>query len=293
MVRIGFGALALLLLACSAALADSPPYNAAIERLSVPQSAFVWYPSAAPERPWQAGPWTVTATQGAAPATGQRFPLILFAQGDETPLMHAHLAAALARNGFVVVMPIYTAARHVLLGPRQAEAALAATLEDARLAPILDPARVGMVGHSLGGAVGLILAGGKLDQARYAAYCRTAPADPGACRARAMPGPLPSPIVEHPLKALVLSDPLAAPFDVEGLSAVRMPVLLYRPENSAAALESVLPQSSVLRALPSAEGILLDPCPAGATGCRPSKADWLALRDQVEAEIVAFFRAHL
>ena len=286
MARAAFGAIAALLLACAGARADPPPYKAAIVRLSVPDqtpfSAFVWYPSKATERPWQAGSWSVAATQGAPAATGQRFPLIVFAQGGENPLMHGHLAAALARRGFVVVMPIYgTAAHHLLLRPHEAERALAAARTDPRFAPITDPARVGMIGQSLGGAVGLILAGGRPDPTRYAAYCHAHAGDSGACRDGAAPaqGPIAEPL--QPLKALILLNPLSAPFDAEGLAAVQVPLLLYRPENGEAALESALPQAPALRTIPSD----LD--------TKPSRENQSALRDQIESEIVSFLQAHL
>ena len=120
------------------AFAESPQFNAGVARLTVPDETspidtVVFYPTNAPEVAWQAGPFIVNASRNAAPVADQRFPVVLLSHGRRGgPLSHRDLAVALARAGFIVVVPTHvgdasgfplakTQAQVLIDRPRQAE----------------------------------------------------------------------------------------------------------------------------------------------------------------------------
>lgn len=309
-------ALMLTLPAAFPALAGSA-FTAGVVRISVPDvtpfSAFVFYPAEAPLKEWDAGPFPVHATPGIPIAPGQRFPIVLFSHGGGpgggNPLLHRDLAAALARNGFIVVMPIHgNTAQRLMVRPVQVREALEAVLADRRFGAAADPARIGMIGYSLGGAVTLILAGAQPDFPQFAAYCRDHPGDSGACRTVRGPDRPPADlhaVKPRPLSALVLLDPLSALFDADGLAGLRMPILLYRPEHgdvlreegNADALAAALPLAPDLRTVPGGHNVFVDPCPA-ALQADPECVDAAgvdrgSVHRRLEDEIVAFFREKL
>jgi predicted dienelactone hydrolase len=123
-------------------------WSAGVLRTSVsdtaPFEALIWYPTSAEEATLHAGPFVVDAARAAAVADGERFPVVLLSHGSGgTPMGHRELAAALARAGLIVVVPMHIgdSARHaegrkagraLADRPRQARLALAAALADAR-----------------------------------------------------------------------------------------------------------------------------------------------------------------
>ncbi|WP_322787102.1 dienelactone hydrolase family protein [Paraburkholderia dilworthii] len=101
------------------------------------------------------------------------------------------MATALARAGFIVVLPTHVGdasgypcapSQAQILKDRtqQAEAALNAVLADPRFLPVADVRRVGMIGYSAGGYTALIFAGAKPDFAYADTYCANHD-DPGSC----------------------------------------------------------------------------------------------------------------
>ncbi len=307
------GALVFALSTVCPAMAEPPSFTAGVIRLSVPDvtpfSAFVFYPTETPLKVWDAGLFPVHATPGAPIAPGQRFPVVLFSHGGGNPLLHRDLAASLARNGFIVVMPIHgNTAQRLMIRPVQVRESLESLLADRRFAGAADPAHLGMIGYSLGGAVTLILAGGDPDFPRFAAYCRDHPDDAGACRpVRGTAGAAPDlhRAKARPLAAIVLLDPLAALFDAEGLADVQMPVLLYRPDHgdvlreagNADALAAELPASPELHTVHGGHNVFVDPCPAAlqadAECIDAPGVDREAVHRQLEQEIIAFLREKL
>jgi predicted dienelactone hydrolase len=312
----------------SGAAAEPLPFHAGVTRVAVPDvepfDALVWYPSDAAEIGWQAGELPVAATRDAAIATGPRFPVVLLSHGSGgSPLGHRDLATRLARDGFVVVAPTQIgdsvgrtegceAGRSLLDRPRQARAALDTALADPRFAAHADPARLGMVGFSAGGYTILVLAGARPDFALAAAYCRDHPGDRGSCgngdpTRRSAVLPAWQPPREERLKAIVLMDPLAIPFDAEALAAVRMPVLLIRPasddylkaEANAASVAASLPQPPLQVTVPGSHFVFIDPCPPEMAARLPALCqdapgiDRAAIHRQIESEISDFLRRRL
>ncbi|CCV15914.1 alpha/beta fold hydrolase [Mesorhizobium sp. STM 4661] len=311
----------LIVFSVSMAWAQPVPFHAGIARISVPAEepfdTFVWYPTRAEEVPWQAGPFTVSASRNAAIADGE-FPVLLLSHGGGRtgggPLVLRGLAAYLARQGFIVVSPSHGKTR--LSGrPLQIMAALEAMMADPRFKAHANPAKLGMLGFSLGGAVALELAGGVPNFRHLAAYCAMHPDDVQSCN----PGPsgdsntappkrvqsadLPPPRL--PLKALALLDPFGVLFERDGLVAVKMPVLLFRPkqsrlgEENTRALVAGLPQPPRVQYVPGGHFVLTDICPVALMKQAPEvcedaqDVDRAAVQADIEVKIAQFFRDRL
>ncbi|MBF9265531.1 alpha/beta hydrolase family protein [Paracidovorax cattleyae] len=300
------------------------PHHAGIARIEVsadiPFEALVWYPTDAAERSWQIGPFPIPATRNAGVADG-KFPVVLLSHGGGpgggTPLVLRQVSAHLARQGYVVIAPFH--GKTGLRGrPMQVKLALDAVLADPRFNPHVDPARLGMLGFSLGGAVTLELAGAVPNQAHFDAYCAAHPNDVMSCvdapdkgDASAAPkhpsasGEVP-PSPQLPLKAIALLDPLAALYPSSGLQTVTMPVLLFRPQQSqlsgdgnAAGLAAALPHAPQYQTLPGGHFVLIDICPpvlqaeAAEVCTDPQGVDRAAVHAAIESTIAAFFGKHL
>ncbi|MGE0425155.1 MAG: alpha/beta hydrolase family protein [Reyranellaceae bacterium] len=277
--------LLLALAAPQAADAQSPPYRAGVARLAVddatPFDALVAYPALADEAPIELGPFTLHAARDAPvarPAEGERFPVVLFSHGNGrgagTPLPHRLLLLHLAREGFIVVAPFHPRTpRSFVARPRQLRRALETVLADARLAPRADAARLAVMGFSFGGAVAILAAGGALDLAHLAAYCREHGEDRRACDGVATDGSLADipPLKSADalgIKALVLLEPFGAPFQRGGLRTLDMPALIYhatrsdlRNEGNALALARDLPRAPQSVAVVGGHFVFVDPCP--------------------------------
>jgi len=299
----------------SAAQAGDESFHAGIARIAisaaVPFDALVWYPTEAEAASWQVGPFLLPANHGAPVADGQ-FPIVLLSHGGGTsggtPLILSELSAALARRGFVVVAPLHGKA-NLSLRPLQIRAALDGVLADPRFGSHADPERLGMLGFSLGGAVTLELAGARPDWPYFLAYCGVHPDDAMSCDHApggthlGEPPIVPKPL---PLKAIVLLDPFAVPFPRDGLTAVGLPVLLFRPDRSAlpiernaAALRATLPQAPVYVTVPGGHFIFIDVCEPALRATAPEvceeapDVDRAAVHAGIERQIAGFFSDRL
>eukprot|EP01037_Dinobryon_pediforme_P029350 gene29350-32953_t len=316
----------LLVAPLSAALAQSEfqsqPHHAGIARIEVPADipfeALIWYPTDVVGGSWQAGPFPIPATHNAAVADG-KFPVVLLSHGGGlgggSPLVLRELSAYLARQGYVVVAPFH--GKTGLSGrPAQIKLAFDAVLADPRFESHLDPARLGMLGFSLGGAVTLELAGAIPNWAHFASFCATHSDDVMSC-GHAPDQSSTSPAPRHPsssatvplrlpLKAIVLLDPLAALFQHEDLQAVTMPVLLFRPEQSklsgdgnAIGLAAALPRAPQYQTLPGGHFVFVDVCPpvlqseAAEICSDPPGIDRAHVHAGIESMLAAFFGKHL
>lgn len=326
-------------MACTcSALAAPPAFNAGVIRLTVeseaaPFDTVVFYPTREDEVPWQAGPFTVEATRNASPIPDKRFPVVLISHGrGGGPLSHRELAAALGRAGFIVVLPTHvgdasgyprspTQAQILIDRPRQAETALNAVLADSRFSAIADASRIGMIGYSAGGYTALVLAGAKPDFAYASAYCANHD-DPGSCPRSANnkstdDGQFKAavsadllawqPPVDRRLKALVLMDPLAMMFSAGRLYAVRIPTMVYRPQDdshlgsarNSLAVVSGLPTPPAVHIVPGNHFVFIDPCPAlvaanAAMICQDEPGtDRAEVHRRLDRQVVAFLRAKL
>jgi predicted dienelactone hydrolase len=159
--------------------------------------ATIWYP-AAPDAREQAqwiGPRflpffsTGSAAPDAAPAPGPLHPLILLSHGNGGRADQlAWLGVALVAHGFIAVavnhpgnnaLADYTVEGMSLWWLRAVDlgAVIDAMLADKMFGGLIDPARIGAAGHSLGGYTVLTAAGAISDPARLQAFCGSPAAD--------------------------------------------------------------------------------------------------------------------
>ena len=187
-------------------------------------SALVMYPADAPERTVPLPPYSAELAMDAAVAAGVHALVVISHGRGSWNLLHRRLAAHLARNGFVVAMPVHPGDNredqsltdtpaNLFARPRHLGAVVDHVLADPELGGALLPDRIGVIGHSLGGYTALAFAG-------------------------AVPTTLPDEEPDgttHPLAvasdprvaALVLLAPAAAWFREPGaLDAVAVPVLM-------------------------------------------------------------------
>jgi predicted dienelactone hydrolase len=318
-------AILLFIVPVSTALSATESFYAGITRISVPTDVpfdmLVWYPTQAEEVPWQADPFTIPASHDAAIATGN-FPIVLLSHGGGatggSPLLLCDLSAYLARQGFIVVAPFH-GKTGLTVRPLQVVRALDALLANPRFKTHSEPMRLGMLGFSLGGAVTLELAGAIPNAAHLASYCSTHPDDIMSCR----PAPgrdggngsasRQSPSAENapppsrlPLKAIVLLDPFAVLFQHDELAAVTMPVLLFRPDQSALpgegnafGLAVTLPHPPQYQTVPGGHFIFADVCApflqssAPEVCLDPPGVDRAAIHIGLKEQIAKFFHDNL
>jgi predicted dienelactone hydrolase len=281
----------------------------------------VWSPCAAPSHELRLGSLTAEGVES-CPIAGEKLPLIVISHGVGGWFGgHHDTAERLADAGFVVAAIDHpgdagrSATRHpddlsILLErpadiKRLIDYMLRAWPDHARL----DPEKIGFFGFSRGGYTGLALIGGNPDLAKAAIFC---PQDTNArfceqIRSHEIPR---GQVVHDPrIKAAVLADPaFAMLFDPAGLRDISAPLQLWRSERggdgvtpeSVAALETMLPSRPDYRTVPnSAHFAFLPPCSPELAKAMPEICvdergfDRVAFHRQFDADIVAFFDAHL
>ncbi len=163
--------------------------------------ATIWYPADADarEEPQWVGPRIVPlfnagkAARNANPAPGPRRPLIVLSHGNGGAAFQlAWLGTALAGRGYIVVavdhpgnnaLEDYTVEGMSLWWLRAVDlsATIDAMLADKAFGGLIDPARIGAAGHSLGGYTVLAAAGGISNPELLQVFCRS-PAAAVSCK---------------------------------------------------------------------------------------------------------------
>ncbi len=269
--------------------------------------ALVMYPADEPERTEAFAPYTAEVAMDAPVAAGTH-PLVVVSHGTGSwNLVHRALAAHLARNGFVVAMPVHPGDNredrahvdtpaNLTARPRHLRLLIDRMAGDDLLGPHLPPGRVGVVGHSMGGYTALALAGGRPT---------TFP--------REMPDGVPRPVEVTPdprVAALVLLAPATAWFREPGaLDAVSAPVLMLSGEcdESTPAWHAELVEKGLSAGADLEHHVVanaghnsfLSPYPDEMTGPRypasldPQGFDRRAFHEWMQAEILGFLRRAL
>ncbi|WP_226493928.1 alpha/beta hydrolase family protein [Hydrogenophaga taeniospiralis] len=141
----------------------------------------VFYPSSASEQPLQRGPFTLKLAWQGEPVRGNARLVVISHGSGGNPWVHADLAGALVKAGFVVAVPQH---RGDHTGgftdpgptswkrrPGEVSRAIDALAQSPRFAPLLALDWVGVYGGSAGGHTALTLAGGRWSATRFRDHC--------------------------------------------------------------------------------------------------------------------------
>ena len=147
-----------------------------------PAPTTVWYPSDAPAKSMELGPYSFRAAPGAVPNGTARGLIVVSHGSGGSSLAHIDTATALVEAGFVVAAPRHPGDNfgnafdrgtwQVFAGrPRTMSAVVDTVRADPRFAEILTEKPTGALGLSMGGYTVLALVGGVPNLKALAAFC--------------------------------------------------------------------------------------------------------------------------
>jgi predicted dienelactone hydrolase len=296
------------------------------ERVSVPVAGdrplavAIWYPSTGAEvsEPLALGAQTVAH---GGPIAGSGHGLIVISHGTGgSNADHFDTAQALARAGFVVAAVSHTGdtyddrsrALRIVERPRQLSLVIDYMTADWRGRANVNAKRIGAFGFSSGGFTVLAAVGGKPDMSLLAAHCAEHPRYFDCSLQRQFNGQsgAGAPVVaaDPRIRAAVVAAPaLGFTFAPAGLSAVTVPVQLWRAEADtvlphplyAEAVRSALPKPPEYHVVAGADHYdFLPPCSPGLAKvapviCGKPAFDRAAFHTTFNAEVVRFFQKTL
>lgn len=183
------------LLASSAAAQDYQTGLAGLEVIDTsidrPLEGFVWYPTLETKglATHHGNPvWTgIKAIENAGVASG-RFPLVVLSHGMYGNAMNqSWLASTLAQQGYIVAAISHPGtstwareaddARRLWERPKDISRVIDHLLSSSSLSASIDPDRIFMAGHSLGGFTAMALAGARYDAEGFNAFCTQHPGE--------------------------------------------------------------------------------------------------------------------
>jgi predicted dienelactone hydrolase len=325
-----FAVLAWFGLAASAASAAGFQYGIAPDPDDQPLELGIWYPSDALVSSQPLGFYTQQVAPYGAIA-GQSLPLIVISHGTGGGAAgHYDTALALADAGFVVATLTHTGdsykdrassftARNFVDRPRHVSRVIDFMLNDWGGHDRLNPARIGIFGHSAGGATALILLGGNPDLSLGVLFCRDHP-DAWDCqrvKERAVAAPAPTGADAKPpdwhhdprIKAAAIAAPaIGYTLTKNGLAAVTAPIQLWRAEDDRIApnqwngdvIKAVLPNPPDDHLVPKAGHFdFLAPCNEALAKIAPEICqsnpgfDRVAFHQQLNQALIEFFKTRL
>lgn len=313
--------------ACALALCclASPANAAGIQLLDADPalSGAIWYPCAGEPKAVPLGVLSVAANFGLmgvkdCPVSGARLPLVVLSHGRGGWFgQHHDTAEALADAGFIVAAinhPGDTAndsSRRDTLSvwasrPVDMVRLLDFMLHDWKDKAVIDPARIGLFGFSLGGYTGFVLMGVEPDFGRLARLCKETTGICGQLHGGEAP---PSPPHDARIQAAVIVDPAPTVFTRDNLAAIKIPFQFWRSERGGpgvgdgsgdARVADSLPGKPEVHVVPAGHFAFLAPCsPQLATAVprictdNPAGFDRTAFHSDFNARVVRFFRQHL
>ncbi|MCF8480807.1 MAG: alpha/beta fold hydrolase [Rhodospirillum sp.] len=338
--------LIVLLLGTLVSLSTAQAESVGFRRIHLPDpagrrdlSVALWYPTD------RSGPVTlagdnpafvgIPVVENAAPDAPTR-PLVVLSHGYGGNWRNQNwLAGALVSAGYRVAAPNHPGttsrdrrpeeAARLWERPHDLTRVIDALLAEQTLAGAVDPGRIAVIGHSLGGWTALAVAGGRFDLARFVAACARHPEMVGSCRAGqddgmglggADRGTLGKDMRDPRVRAAVSLDlGLAQGFTPDSLAAVSIPVLVvaaggaYLPEElESGYLLEYLPKdqtesleiqdaahfSFLSRCKPGASALLEEDHPGDGIICQDGGGrDRSVLHAQVIARVLPFLKAAL
>lgn len=283
----------------------------------------IWYPCAGQPEAVPLGNLAVGADFGLTGVkdchiTAAKLPLVVFSHGRGAWFgAHHDTAAALADAGFVVAAinhpgdSFSDSSRQDTLSvwmsrPVDMVRLLDYMLHDWKDKAVIDPARIGLFGFSLGGYTGLVLTGAKPDFERLARICKE---KRGIC-GQLLDGERPaSPPQDVRIQAAVIVDPASAVFTADNLAAIKIPLQFWRSERGGsgvgdgsgnARVATSLPAKPDVHVVPAGHFAFLAPCsPQLATAIpricsdNPLDFDRATFHRDFNASVARFFRQHL
>lgn len=329
------------LLASSAAAQD---YQTGLSGLEVRSPAsdrslegFVWYPTlettgAATHHgnPVWAG---IEAIEDAAVASG-RFPLVVLSHGMYGNAMNqSWLASRLAQKGYVVAAVNHPGtstwarddddARQLWERPRDVSRLIDQLLSSSSLSASIDPERVFMAGHSLGGFTAMLLAGARYDADRFDGYCAGHPGELvcgifdrwNVAKTREDRAAMAADLTDPRIRGIAVFDLGGTQtFSPSSLQQMNLPLLVFgAPDNidgsgldldvESRALIKKLPAATVTyvepadlahfdflgECTPNAIAILTEEEPGDVHVCKEGGAERRALHDMIAVTVTEFF----
>lgn len=162
--------LAFLWIFISFSASASLGYNAGFQKLIYNKDKItiaLWYPSSAKEQEIFYWKWNGSAAENSTFPKGV-FPMLIFSHGMEGSMYNQYyLAEYMARNGYIVVAiehydKAYTF-QTLVDRPILIKKAIDLILNDSKINTHIDPNKIGMLGHSLGGYTSFVIAGSEPD----------------------------------------------------------------------------------------------------------------------------------
>ncbi|QOZ54060.1 alpha/beta fold hydrolase [Bradyrhizobium sp. CCBAU 53338] len=286
-------------------------------------SGAIWYPCAAEPTHVKLGRLAVSADfdlKGAkdCPVTGTKLPLVIYSHGRGGFFGQQHdTAEALADAGFVVAAinhPGDTAndsSRRNTLSVWESRPAdivrlLDFVLKDWRDRAVIDPAKIGFFGFSLGGATGFVLMGTRPDFARVTGLCKETT---GACAELHNGVTPPEPIRDARIRTAVIVDPAPGLLTRENLAVVTLPFQFWRSQfggpgvgdgSGTARVADGLPGNPEIHVVPAGHYAFLAPCSAELAAAvprictdTPASFDRAGFHREFNAAVVRFFGEQL
>ncbi|MBR0788273.1 alpha/beta hydrolase [Bradyrhizobium manausense] len=286
-------------------------------------SGAIWYPCAAEPTHVALGSLSVAFDYDLkgvkdCPVTGTKLPLVVFSHGRGGFFgQHHDTAEALADAGFVVAAINHpgdtysdSSRRDTLSvwGSRPADMVrlLDFMLKDWKDRAVIDPAKVGFFGFSLGGATGFILMGTRPDFARVASLCKETT---GGCAELHNGVTPPEPIRDERIRTAVIVDPAPGTLTRENLAVVKVPFQFWRSQfggpgvgdgSGTARVADGLPGKPEIHVVPAGHFAFLAPCSAELAAAiprictdTPAGFDRAGFHREFNAAVVKYFGEQL